>query len=84
MSNQTLNKDDLSFYGPSLPTVLAAGDTTVGNTDQKTSKSGDAWSITNSHPETSQAFIFNNKSGQLVLSTAGMAGVLQNRAIEPS
>jgi hypothetical protein len=84
MSTQTFNKDDLSFYDPSLPIDSAAGDTTVHNTDQKTSNPGDAWRITNARPETSQAFIFSNKSGQLVLSTAGMAGVLQNGAIEPS
>jgi len=37
-----------------------------------------------SRPETSQAFVFSDKSGEVELSTAGMAEIYGNRDIEPS
>jgi hypothetical protein len=84
MSTHVSNKDGFSSYQPSSPIDSAAGDTTVHNTDQKTSKSSDAWSNTSSHPETSQAFIISDKSGRLELSTTDMAEILKNKAIDPS
>jgi hypothetical protein len=86
MSTHASNKDDLSLssHNTSLAIDPAEGNTTSGNTKQNTSRSGDAWSITNAHPETSQAFILSDKFGRLELSTAGMAETLRKGDIEPS
>jgi len=84
MSTSAPSAERPSSGDPSMTFNSPAVNTSEGETEQRSFIPGNVWAIISARPETSQAFIFSNKSGELELSTAGMTEIYQYVDIEPS